>query len=818
MRYIARFSDETFEIQELREHINNVAVLASSYGAKVAMPKLTYLAGLLHDMGKYSRKFQSMINKALDEAIEGGEVEKKAKEKVDHGVFGAKYIFDKYGNDENIFAKLTAEILALVCCYHHGGLPDAVRSTVNYDDEEFSERDSDMVVTLLNRMDDVSESEMTEVFERFSRDNPEENLESLFSMASAEVEEVMKTLHTVHNDPGFALGLVVKSVYSALVDADRYDCVLFEQKKSPDKVLKKADYKWSEYANSLVNHLDGLKTTNEGMVDATLSELRRTIFSECLSSANNPAGIYNLTVPTGGGKTFASMGYALEHAKKLEKERIIYVIPYTTIIEQNAKSVRRALGCEDDLLEHHSNVVANDEDGNYRLLTERWDSPIIFTTMVQFLNTLFSGGTQNIRRLHQLFNATIIFDEVQTIPIKCMYLFIGAINFLCKFGNSTAVMCSATQPNLEAGKKALTEYGRQKEIVSDIDSKYQLLERVKILDARKEAGQSCEDVAEFVVRKKHNSKSLLVICNKIRSSKSLYEAVKKVADKGTKLYYFSSAMTPEHRSERLKEMKLDLQNKRDLICVSTQVLEAGVDISFDVGVRCMAGLDSIAQAAGRINRNGEREIGQCYVIDMDEGGFNNLLEIYIGRRHTESLLAQFSSNPEFYNYSLLSPKAIEEYFRQYFSDVDVANKMPYPVGDERIYNMLDGMPANTRNYREITGRDYPLFLAYQFKKAGNCFQVIDGNTTTVIVPYGDGKDIVDHLLEDARGKAISDKKQLLKKAKAHSISIQNYNMKKLQEIAGVTWCEDYGVWILNAQYYDEMVGLNLNKEMELYIE
>ena len=204
-----------------------------------------------------------------------------------------------------------------------------------------------------------------------------------------------------------------------------------------------------------------------------MNAIRQKISDECFEAGRKESGIYTLTVPTGGGKTLSSMRYALEHSERTNKERIIFVLPYTTIIEQNAKVIREVLGESCDLLEHHSNVTEDDkrmldslgEERDYRLLTERWENRIVFTTMVQFLNTFYGKGTRDMRRMHHLLNAVIIFDEIQTVPVKCMDLFNGAINFLNRVGNTSTILCTATQPDFSNISKDISEY--VEEIIDD---------------------------------------------------------------------------------------------------------------------------------------------------------------------------------------------------------------------------------------------------------------------------------------------------------------------------------------------------------------
>src|SRR5690606_4496420 len=294
--------------------------------------------------------------------------------------------------------------------------------------------------------------------------------------------------------------------------------------------------------------------------------------------------------------------------------RIIYVVPYTTIIEQNAKEVRDILKANDYLLEHHSNVIddeLNDDEfidyksyqknKKIKLAKDNWDVPIIFTTMVQFLDTFYKGKGRNIRRLHNLTNSVIIFDEVQSVPVNCISLFNETLNFLKDFGNSTILLCTATQPALQYVQKNISI---DDELIDDLTIVTKDFKRTNIINFLKDEGWTTEDLTEFVQEQIQHVNSVLVILNTKSVVRKLYHELQ---NSDVRVVHLSTSMCAAHRKAIISEMRDMLKRKEKLLCISTQLIEAGVDVSFECVIRSLAGLDSIAQAAGRCNRHGEVE-------------------------------------------------------------------------------------------------------------------------------------------------------------------------------------------------------------------
>lgn len=793
--YIARFNDKNFKIQSVKEHVLNVADLCRIFADKLNLSSFLYLAGLLHDMGKYSKEFQEYINLELNKAKnENKEKLSDIADKEDHGVFGAKYIYEKY-NKRDAISCITSEMLALICCYHHGGLPDCINSNTE--------------VTLLKRFNKIDSNNMSEVYKKFNNDI-NIDIDKIFEEACYEIESIIEKIKEFNDEMFFAMHLFVKTSYSMLIDADRYDSYLFETEKYIDEETKNVDNLriWHEYLLKLEGKLEEFKhkpLLNEN--EKRINKIRQDISDECLDFANNKEGIYTLTVPTGGGKTLSSLRFALKHAELKNKDRIIYILPYTTIIEQNADEVRKALKCNNDLLEYHSNVMEDDKGENYKLLTHRWSDKIIYTTMVQFLNTFYNKGTQDMRRIHNLMNSIIIFDEIQTLPIKCIGLFNGCINYLNKIGNATVVLCSATQPALNKANVSI-QFGNHREIIQDVNTKFKTLERVEVVDITRKEGYTFEEASSFIYDIKKGANSVLMVCNTVNSAVTIYDIISKTIDKGVCLYFLSSNLCPSHRKNIISEIKIGLKNKKHLICISTQLIEAGVDISFDVTVRALAGLDSIAQTSGRGNRNGESNRGYSYILNLkDDNEIKKLTEIKLGKAHCKELLNDYKEDNKIFDNSLLSPKSIEKYFEYYYSDKILKNTMNYPSKNTSIYDMLDYCESNVNGYED----DYPLQFKYKFKTAGEAFKVIDNDTKTVLVPYKKGKNLISELLSND---SYDKKKKLLDELGQYSVNIYDNKFEDLKKDDGVIFNEEYGVYILKDFYYDSVKGVGLKKELE----
>lgn len=809
MMYTAHFRKSDKKHQSVEEHLMNVSGYCRTYGESIGIAKLCELVGLLHDMGKLSDEFQEYISLSIENEENGtiGEWEKSC-QTVDHGRIGGMYIYRKYHNLGGT-AKITTEIIAMVVCYHHGGLHDYLTFECKMPLLERFERENL----------DCSYQQATERFFKHTFD--EKYIEDLFSEACKEIENLHKKIVENKLPRSFSMHMLIKQLYSILIDADRYDTYLFMDNKQ-DKPPIDSKTLWEQYSELMDVKVSKFKIMEtKTPLEEEIKQLRLEVSDACAEFANRDTGIYTLTVPTGGGKTLSSLRFALKHASVKGKKRIIYVLPFTTIIEQNAQEVRNVLKCDDYLLEHHSNVIHGDDESenNYRVLTQRWDSPIIFTTMVQFLETIYTGGTQALRRMHILSDSILIFDEIQAIPIKCISLFNSSMNYLSKICNATVILCSATQPNLSETKIPLLKNNKG-EIIPDLIEKFRGFKRMDIKDERIDGGYSYEMLGDFVCELKENLSSILIVLNTKPCAEKAYDELKKRnGNKEYIIFYLSTNLCPAHRKKIIRVMKKCLKLRKSVICVSTQLIEAGIDISFEGIVRHLAGLDSIAQATGRGNRHGEGAIKISHIINLSDEKLGNLKEIELGEKHTEEILNEYNKNTERFNNDLLSPSAIKRYYDYYYADKNIEELMNYPVKvkdhsvnrDIDIYKMLAGEVPNRRSYRDRYGRECELSLNFMFETAGKYFKVIDDLTTSVLVPYGKGKEIITELFSS---KSFEKKLQYLKLVQQYSVNIYDNQFNRLKSEDAFELSEIPGIYVLKDGYYSKKLGVVSEKQME----
>jgi CRISPR-associated endonuclease/helicase Cas3 len=544
---------------------------------------------------------------------------------------------------------------------------------------------------------------------------------------------------------------------------------------------------------------------------------------QCDRFAEKPSGIYTLSIPTGGGKTLASLRYALKHAATYHKKHIIYVVPYTTIIEQNAAEVRKILMDDANILEHHSNVVddINDDDETFdgfinvrqklKLAKDNWDVPIIFTTMVQFLNVFYANGSRNIRRLHNLCESVIIFDEVQKVPVSCVSLFNQALNFLHAYGHSSIVLCTATQPALDFVETRL-EIGADAEMIDNLDQVIEAFKRVEVIDRATSEEFDQNRLCDFIAEKIEEVQSVLIVLNTKSVVKKLYDQLKTEVS-NVPVYHLSTSMCAAHRNDLLAEVRDHLKKGDKIICISTQLIEAGVDVSFACVIRSLAGLDSIAQAAGRCNRHGEREIQHVYVIDYVEENLSHLKEIRFGKEISKKILIDLRRDRTCYGGHILSVQAMEKYFKELYTRFKSELNYPIPKLKKEMTELLSANKIDNSYYQAYYSKYQerpPLFLANSYRTAAEHFRVIDDLTTSVIVPYGDeGKNIIAELNGES---GIEDLTRLMRKAQQFTINLFEFELKLLSQNGGLASCLDGRVLVLKEGAYNEEFGLDIQND------
>jgi len=806
-QFIAHLRKKDKEPQYLSDHLNEVSQLAGQFADKIGLKESGEILGLLHDLGKASKEFQDYIKSAtgLIDPDSDDYVDAKAKKgKVDHSSAGAQAIYESlWGKGPE--GRIAAQVLALCIASHHSGLIDCLSPN---GENNFQRR--------IEKPD--QNTHKTEAIANFQQINPKLN-----DLLSKEVEQqLFEKMNGIKegNDSQetlvFKYGLLIRFLFSCLIEGDRLNTADFEI-PSNARFRNYGQYdSWEILIQRLGNKIKEFENKpNRNEVD----ELRSQVSQSCFDFSTKPKGIYQLTVPTGGGKTLASLRFALNHAASYKMDRVFYVIPYTSIIDQNADEVRKILEDKDEkgkfldkvVLEHHSNLTPDEETRRQGLLSENWDAPIVFTTQVQFLETLFGYGTRGARRMHQLANSVIIFDEIQTIPVRCVHMFNIAIRFLVHTCGATVVLCTATQPLLDKVdpiQRALKIQPEQK-IIPYEKELFKKLKRVEVFDRRKVGGWSDEEVAELADQELREKGSTLIVVNTKNSARSLYQAI--VQKSNATMYHLSTNMCPAHRLKVLDLVKEKLKKEEPVICVSTQLIEAGVDIDFGSVIRYLAGMDSIAQAAGRCNRNGIREkLGNVWVVNPSQESTEKLKDIQIGIEKAERILADFEDNPGTFENDRIGLETMEAYYRYYFHERK--DEMSYKVGanspagrDDNLFNLLSTNNISVQEHERINQTVPNIPFRQSFQTASKAFRVIDSLTQGVIVPYGDeGKEIINDLCS-----AYDLEKQydLIKKAQRYSVNLLPYQFKELARIKAIREVQEgSGIFYLNSQYYSEQFG------------
>lgn len=801
--YISHF--DNIRIQTVKEHNLNVSNLTELYASKINFSSTGKLIGYLHDIGKYSNNFQKYINLVI-EHTKNGDVDNflKTTKVIDHGKVGAMLLYDKY-HLGNTIKETYVEILSSIIMYHHGGLNDFVSLDGRYN------------TPFYNRINSYqTDEDYISVKDEFNKEIDCNLIDKLFHEGLLEYENYLNKIKNKDNHNEYIFFLILY-LYSCLIDADRLDTQSFMDNIKIEKLntIKSTDMllKLNKFHDNLIINSKQTK----------INKLRNNIYEECCEFAKKKTGCYTLTVPTGGGKTISSLAYALNHMKNFKKERIIYVLPFTSIIEQNSDVFRTILGKE-NVLEYHSNVLNenknifsvfrtkySEEDAQkitYNLLTHRWDSSIIVTTLVQFLNTLLSTGTQNIRRLHNLSNSIIIFDEIQSLPVKCIGIFSIFVNFLKEICNSTIVLCSATQPAFNKINYSNPKYQKflldiDGEIISNPQKYYKEFRRVNVVNQMLADGYDEQNFKKFVYSIMEKYNNLLIIMNTKKTAEKVYDLFSS-SSKFDKIYYLSTNLCAKHRNRIIKQVKLDLKNKKRILLVSTQLIEAGVDISFECAIRNLSGASSIAQSAGRCNRNGEAKTGTTYIINIAEEKLGSLTDIKDGEDIVSNI---YKMNPKI---DLLSLDTIDDYYIKFHGRKD-DRLLLYQLDCEIKENnticeqfILDknlyikakrNLKTDSSNFNIIT---------YPFRTIFSNFHVINNNMVSVLTPYEDGEKIVAELYSS---KSIYEKIKILENMQPYLINIDKNKFEKFLEKNIINKTEIDGLYILNQLYYDDKKGL-----------
>ena len=795
-QYFAHIRRDGSKEQPMGAHLLRVGNLMKEDAARIGLSSLAYLIGVLHDLGKCSKDFADYLDWCHKHPEDNSR-----KGTVDHSSAGGQFLMQRYGRRGDP-ALITVHIAALVIFSHHTGL-------MNYLGE-------DGVSDFLRRMEKQKVPEV-DLSYYFTHVLSEVDIDKLFEEAVCEFSALDVKIITYAAEGSemyyFVWGMVHKLLLSMLVDADRLDSAEFELGEARERVWDTSAI-WKDFSDKLEQKLAGFTLPSEPKAKE-IAYLRQKISEDCLKSAEALPGIYRLCVPTGGGKTLASMRFALQHAQIYQKKRIIVVIPYTSIIDQNVKEIRDIFHMDDAILEHHSNVMTEDDGEDTermdfrRILTERWDVPVIFTTQVQFLNTLFAGDNSSLRRLRALEDSIVIFDEIQTLPVRCTYLFNAAMNFLKAFSRVTAVLCTATQPPLEQLKFPI-EISNHADLTSDTAEVFEGFRRVQVENRCEDGGSSVDEIAGEIVHAAEEIGDVLCIVNLTAQARSLCEAVSErtqISERDIHVVHLSTKMCPAHRKAVLRTVreKLDARRKypeQRLICISTQLIEAGVDVSFPVVYRALAGFSSIAQAAGRCNRHGEMERGIVRLFSFANENISRLVDIQQGKKIALDMLYHAEAD------TVLSPHTMELYFRKFYKGY-TERDMRFPMKNTNtIFDLLSRNDAGFQRAEE-NGDDPNLWFSHAFRDAGYAFEVIDSHTESVLVPYAGGKPMI-----LAFNDRYFDRKKIgeqMRTAQQYMVNLFSYELKKLSSLGALRQTES-GVMALREEYYNDTFGVQMEEQ------
>lgn len=718
---IAHISEDG-RMHSLREHLEEVADKAATFAEHFASSDWAWNAGLLHDLGKADASFQAYIRR--ENGMDDSEYDSAGRNRVNHSSAGAAFAEDYFNRTDLPIGR----VIAYLAAGHHAGLPDWYPT-------------------------DTGNAALQV---RLAEGNA--NLTRIRAVADGLVAELCPDIKPPSFVKSENFHLWLRMLYSCLVDADFLDTEDFmkpEQGQSRTGFKSLAELK-GEFDAYMQKKTSKAPKTN-------VNAARQDILASCRFAAQQTPGLFSLTVPTGGGKTLASMAFALEHAERHNKKRIIYVIPYTSIIEQTAEIFADIFGAE-NIVEHHSNLDPKKETPRSVLAAENWDAPVIITTNVQFFESLFAAKSSRCRKLHNIVDSVVVLDEAQLIPPELLDPCVDAINFLTRFYGVTMLLSTATQP-------ALPRIDRPTEIIPDIAGLYLRLSRTDIIPPLSlHVPMQWGSLALELQRHRQ------VLCV-VNSRRDCYDLFSRMPEE---TIHLSALMCGEHRSEVIKQIKRRLDNDESVRVISTQLIEAGVDIDFPVVYRALAGLPSIAQAAGRCNREGKLNDvgrkGQVHVFIPPKPAPRGLLH------KGESVTRQLFSVPGF---DPQKPESFAHYFKCFYAMVNDTGS----------------------RFRQWLVPDDARVLAVHFRTAAKEFNFIDDQEQRpVIVRYKYSEKLLRQLQNTGPNR------KLMRQLQRFTV---NLPVRMVDTMLGDGRLED-GVFGIIAQsslrIYDEIVGLDIYKE------
>lgn len=792
---ILAHKDNNGNVQSLQDHSFNVATKAREDANVIDQGDILFLLGLYHDLGKANQEFQDKLLLHPNKH-------------VDHSSAGARYLLQKIQiclkslNVEKKDREFFQEICAYVISSHHGMYDILLQDeTINASQYTYNR-------LRYRIMEGTEPSHYQEDIVPFAQKLesllPYYGYSSLDDLIKKSFENYQKAWSNLkwsdESEKVFYSSCFIRLYLSLLKNADILDTinaygVIVQPLKSEER---------EELNQSYLNAIEE-KYRGFGKPTTRLNEIRLQISERVKERGeNDSAGIYRLDLPTGAGKTNLSMRYAFHQLVKQKKSRFFYITPFLSVLEQNASEIKKITG-DAGVLEHHSNVIHQNDDNDDKntlmldYLIDSWDSQIILTSMVQFFQTLFKTKSSNIRRFSNLANSVLILDEVQSLPIEVTTLFNLTMNFLNKVMNTSIILCTATQPAYDS--TAIThrlDYGGKNNECPDIvelsHDEMEVFARTELRKFKEENQNTrLSELVDFVLE---NNESILAIFNTKKTVDKFYMMLEGLTDRP--LYQLSTNMCAQHRFDMISEIKQHLKNGVPIICISTQLIEAGVDVDFNQVIRSYAGIDSIVQASGRCNREGKRQKGQVTLVNLmnEEEDISRLKEVKNKKKATEDILDKNSSPIDT---SRLNSEFFESYYTNNKSSMDYSLSSP----EESVFDYLSKNKFQLRP--NFIGR-----MKQAFKTAGKKMNLINNETIGVLVPYGAGIEKLSRLEELCESNYPSEGEYQIIKSLLKELQSYTVNVREHDPILEATKSYLNGnVLVLSDGYYHEKKGITI---------
>ena len=731
-QYYAKSKREDGTQELLRDHLAKVSEMAGVFGEQIGSRKTAELCGKLHDFGKYSESFKGVLERKCFH--------------INHALCGAAFLYCLIGKRKSSFCYQAA---MEVINGHHDGL-------TGYDDLEIfliNSLQSDDPVECNNRKTAAlaGQKQYREATNAFLNDFPQFTSEGLAIENVQKLEEIDESIDAM---------LYTRMLFSCLVDAD-YTI------SSEKELQEPLEFKAKQCLKALYEYREELKKNVKG--SSTVNSLRDLLFERCGEAARLKEGLFTLTAPTGTGKTLALLNFALQHADEFKKKRIILVLPFLALTEQSYDVYSKIIP---EILQDHSQSELDDRQ---REFAERWESPFIITTSVQFFQALFAQKPTDCRKLHNVANSIILFDEAQSLPANLLAATLNAVNALCTRYHCTMVFSTATQPEF---KFIQGISWKPIEIVPEYPMMYKKLKRTQV-EWRMKKRIPLEEIA----REMEEEENVCVIVNLRRHAVKLFESLKKNHCDREEIFFLTTDLCPKHRSEVIRKIKE--RQKAELPCkvISTQCIEAGVDLDFRVLYRALAPLEAIIQAAGRCNRSGKFGTGKVVVFEPEVEG-----SLYPPDKWYQNAAVVVKEILSRENIDINNPECISNYyeilFREYAKDKEALTKA-----------------IEDRDYKE-TAREYKL---------------IDNQGKKVMVPFGEKM----QLYKDVRKELLSGNltPELVKKSAEITVNTFEKDVEKYCEQAYYFDRKkkqkmESGYYVLRTQYeymYREDMGLQFKE-------